>query len=427
MDSWSFGCVLVLCATWVVLGGQGILQFMKFRVAAQGLEGTYSDRRTTALEVSDPQSTTSDKPLEMDDCFHNNEKLLPLIGDWISHLKNESRRCDPFTSRVLFLVENELLLEDAEERSSFEELCESWKKASEMAIREYEGVGNSLLHLHHVDDRVHDILIAIEMAAREIPEHPSLVIGEYTKVKVRSREILVPLGLVRDSKRLYKTERISRATIKLTPSRIEASEKVGVPGPEFVDGIETRRKFSVGSSRISHSSSRFSAIKEYNEGQEYTARLSPRLTYRRSPWSSSILTNSPERSPTSSPALAPTIMRNDPQLLILNASIPAIEPRNGRTSNEPSLGQGEIMPTILEKKLSKLENDTLGSLTILQMHLLRALFIRNTAMNNADREETIIFALLTSKQMISKLLIGLQAFLAAMMIRLEFQSPLLPA
>jgi hypothetical protein len=106
IDIWSFGCVLSIAATWVVLGFQGIRDYEAVRRKA-----------TTTLRENDKSGPVAN------DAFHNGVNVLDEVLNWHAYLRASIRRDDVTTERVLALVEAHMLLEDPRERINSVMLC----------------------------------------------------------------------------------------------------------------------------------------------------------------------------------------------------------------------------------------------------------------------------------------------------------------
>ncbi|KAJ0293360.1 hypothetical protein CBS470a_001784 [Colletotrichum nupharicola] len=86
-DVWSFGCVLSIAATFVVLGAQGFLIYKELRLLAKD---------------------------DMNDAFHDGENVLGHVISWHKYLREAARRTDPFTSAVLDMVDFHMLVPSTE-------------------------------------------------------------------------------------------------------------------------------------------------------------------------------------------------------------------------------------------------------------------------------------------------------------------------
>ncbi|KAG9660024.1 hypothetical protein KCU64_g3470, partial [Aureobasidium melanogenum] len=93
VDTWSFGCVLSIAATWMIKGIKGVIEYQEYR--------------------------SQDRP---SDAFHNNGDVLPQIRIWHDHLKQLIRQSDHITGPILDVVEKHLLLKNPEARLRSSEL-----------------------------------------------------------------------------------------------------------------------------------------------------------------------------------------------------------------------------------------------------------------------------------------------------------------
>lgn len=112
IDIWSFGCVLSVTATWVVLGYQGVLQYQTLRLLNN--DGKQRDR------------------------FHDGQDVLPQIAAWHKYLKSSLRAFDTTTGLVLDLIDMKMLKKDPRDRLKSDELCEELEDLLRQARRDYE-------------------------------------------------------------------------------------------------------------------------------------------------------------------------------------------------------------------------------------------------------------------------------------------------
>ncbi|KAF2734140.1 hypothetical protein EJ04DRAFT_564567 [Polyplosphaeria fusca] len=101
IDIWSFGCVLSMAATWMVLSFQGIRQYEASRIVAS--------RKHWDNEAADR--------------FHDGYDILPEVQQWHAYLMDHVRVSDSITCRVLQLVERGLLKGEAAHRLTAAQLC----------------------------------------------------------------------------------------------------------------------------------------------------------------------------------------------------------------------------------------------------------------------------------------------------------------
>jgi hypothetical protein len=112
IDTWSFGCVLLMTATWIVLGWPGIVQFETLRALA-----------ISKLRKQKASDDSISVPTE-GDAFHDGKTRLAVVDHWIAYLNNHLRKSDTLTARVLVLVKLHMLREKPEDRISSTKLCE---------------------------------------------------------------------------------------------------------------------------------------------------------------------------------------------------------------------------------------------------------------------------------------------------------------
>ncbi|KAF4932675.1 putative serine/threonine-protein kinase MPS1-like protein [Colletotrichum fructicola] len=126
IDTWSLGCVFSAMATWVTLGPQDYINYGERRIMAH--EKLQKERnRDAAMHLS-----------VCKDAFHDGTRVLQAVLQWHDYLRNSSRRADTITSRVLDLVENDMLVEDPDGRISSADLCEKLEHIVAEARREYQ-------------------------------------------------------------------------------------------------------------------------------------------------------------------------------------------------------------------------------------------------------------------------------------------------
>lgn len=116
IDTWSFGCVLSITATWVVLGVQGILQYRQVRIDA--INNIHIHQRPSSQ-----------------DCFHNGNSVLPEVKQWHQLLRASMRKCDTITDKILDLIDDKMLLADPLGRIRISDLCQELAGLLEQAQR----------------------------------------------------------------------------------------------------------------------------------------------------------------------------------------------------------------------------------------------------------------------------------------------------
>ncbi|KAJ6281955.1 hypothetical protein J3E71DRAFT_399644 [Bipolaris maydis] len=194
IDTWSFGCVLSVAATWIVLGFQGIRQYEQLRQLAP----------------------TNCENGEIHDRFHNGLDVLPEIQKWHNYLRGHLRPSDTTTERVLVLVEDELLQADLKKRPDSEKLCE---KLQEIRISAEKEISRLKGHSKETDAVVLKALSEIEDKAR---------IQRVSETKMKfSRQEPIPAGASQINPRQWasmqvrKEEMIKSKPLGQTPYRKE--------------------------------------------------------------------------------------------------------------------------------------------------------------------------------------------------------------
>ncbi|KAK8107550.1 uncharacterized protein PG998_009563, partial [Apiospora kogelbergensis] len=100
IDIWSLGCVFSVAATWVILGRQGVFVYEKLRLnAIKKLGDSHSGRQPSAS-----------------DAFHDGQEVLGAVTAWHNHLRSSVRKSDTITSRILDLIDIEMLKKEPRER-----------------------------------------------------------------------------------------------------------------------------------------------------------------------------------------------------------------------------------------------------------------------------------------------------------------------
>ena len=112
IDMWSFGCVLSVAVTWVVLGFQGVCQYERLRRTAIS---QLRKRRASDKSVSVPTA---------DDAFHDGKVVLQEVLDWFDYLHHAFRRSDFVCEEILDLVRGSMLQPEPTNRITSHRLCE---------------------------------------------------------------------------------------------------------------------------------------------------------------------------------------------------------------------------------------------------------------------------------------------------------------
>ncbi|OAL52684.1 hypothetical protein IQ07DRAFT_380692 [Pyrenochaeta sp. DS3sAY3a] len=113
-----------MAATWVILGYQGVRQYLLVRGKALEaiLKQIKEDDHTHPLLVSHGLNANG-IPRQLD-CFHNGSDVLKEVTSWHTLLRASIRKTDPITEAVLDLIDTKMLLRDPEKRIKSATLCE---------------------------------------------------------------------------------------------------------------------------------------------------------------------------------------------------------------------------------------------------------------------------------------------------------------
>jgi hypothetical protein len=193
IDAWSFGCVLSVAATWIVLGFQGIRQYERLRQLspANRKDGITSDR------------------------FHDGFCVLPEVEKWHDYLRGHLRPSDTTTEQVLSLVEGKLLRSDPAARYSVEELCEKLHEVSAWAEYKIKDLKKHSKEPHHL---VMKALSNIEEEAQtQRSSEPKTNLLQQPLLQVNPRE--------RASMQINKEELIKNKPLGQTAHRKQILEK----------------------------------------------------------------------------------------------------------------------------------------------------------------------------------------------------------
>jgi hypothetical protein len=214
IDTWSFGCVLSVAATWVVLGFQGVRQYEKLRWLSPANKKTH-------------------------DRFHNGIDVLPEVKKWHNYLRGHLRKSDTATSLVLDLIEHSMLQTETNDRLGMMDLCKRLQKVIKDAKEE---IANLETHTKITDDLVKQALLSIEAEAQALSSKPKT-----NPLRRRSKEVeasYLPNSSEQDSVPLWKDAAIRSTPLGQTTFRKEILESE-LQGKSFV-GIQDRRSHTQG-------------------------------------------------------------------------------------------------------------------------------------------------------------------------------------
>ena len=125
-DIWSFGCVTLEFAQWLVFG----------RTGALGLEGFRENRRSETRHVPG---------LDDDDVFHDNEKALASVRYSMAAISQGKRSWDVVTDRILSMLRNMITPKDRISAQECYTLAQKEIYYSEEEIKQRMQASSSLL------------------------------------------------------------------------------------------------------------------------------------------------------------------------------------------------------------------------------------------------------------------------------------------
>ncbi|KAF1997329.1 hypothetical protein P154DRAFT_565493 [Amniculicola lignicola CBS 123094] len=208
IDTWSYGCVLSIAATWVVLGFQGIIQYRFLRKRAR------SNAKFAGTKACD--------------LFHDGKDVLPEIKHWHNYLRDHIRKADTATSRVLDLIEGKMLTKNPQDRYTFTVLCEELGSQIKIAEERYGAMMRTEFVRGIPDNSVMAALWEIETLARQsAASSQSHTMSASSNIQDLGA-IGLPLNLSdRQSKRVRGDAHIRQPRFAITPFRDElAREKL---------------------------------------------------------------------------------------------------------------------------------------------------------------------------------------------------------
>ncbi|XXG99358.1 hypothetical protein Hte_005695 [Hypoxylon texense] len=126
IDTWSFGCVLSVSATWVALGYQGVRAYHEQRRSAIRMR---REKRQNGENVTVPVA---------DDAFHDGTDVLPEVREWHDHLRSVLRVSDTITERILKIVDEHMLVAEPVRQSRAVSVHDALQEELRLARKDYE-------------------------------------------------------------------------------------------------------------------------------------------------------------------------------------------------------------------------------------------------------------------------------------------------
>ncbi|KAI0379192.1 hypothetical protein F5Y04DRAFT_259958 [Hypomontagnella monticulosa] len=186
IDIWSFGCVLSVSATWVVVGYQGVLAYHKLR---QSAIKKLRDRRANGENVSVPVA---------DDAFHDGVDVLPEVKEWHNYLRSVLRVSDTITGRILDLVDERMLRTESARQPGTPDLCAAIEEQLRLAQASMKG------NIDDVAESVRNALLEVESEQGNASENSQETDGLATPIKDVSLSIDRP-------RHQYKSSRVKKS------------------------------------------------------------------------------------------------------------------------------------------------------------------------------------------------------------------------
>ncbi|KAE9961977.1 hypothetical protein BLS_001043 [Venturia inaequalis] len=229
IDIWSFGCVLSMAATWVVFGFQGIIDYEAVR-----------RRAISVLRDNDEPGPVAD------DAFHNGTRVLSKVLTWHAYLRENMRKSDVTTERVLNLIEKHMLLEDPRARIDSAMLCSKLAGIVELSKHDVDARAGPMTTVFI------NLLTDIDIFAT-YPNLSSQAIPSHDAVKLAPRNSLfAPTGSARlpsrtgspSDRQIKKSQRIN--AIPRLKTTVRNTRRFGVPSKNIdVTPMLTKRRLSM--------------------------------------------------------------------------------------------------------------------------------------------------------------------------------------
>ena len=219
IDTFSFGCILSISATWVVAGIAGIEQFSRLR--EQAIK-KLRDHKVRDKSVNVP---------EADDAFHDGKDILPEVLHWHNYLRTIIRVSDHVSTQVLDLVDEKLLRSEPEQRISSEIMWDDLQRI----LRDVD-FKRDIEHPKEAHESVLDVIHAFETSYTENAKSARISSVRSAQAEVEAQSALLTTnardGKPRQSKRLGKSLRyhlpvdaMQKGAPKADPDRLGVSHR----------------------------------------------------------------------------------------------------------------------------------------------------------------------------------------------------------
>ncbi|KAI1775401.1 hypothetical protein F4818DRAFT_48219 [Hypoxylon cercidicola] len=149
IDNWSFGCVLSVSATWVVLGYQGVRAYHEQR------------RRAIKMRREKQQNGENITVPVADDAFHDGTDVLPEVREWHDHLRSVLRVSDTITGRILKVVDKHMLVTESARQSKSVSVHDALQEELRLARKDYDRLVSKGT-IQPVAESVKEALLSVE-------------------------------------------------------------------------------------------------------------------------------------------------------------------------------------------------------------------------------------------------------------------------
>ena len=217
IDIWSLGCVFSVAASWVVLGAQGIVQFIKIR-----------ERAISHL----PKTKNQQNPEEPGgDYFHDGTKVLRDVLHWHNHLRSTCRKSDVITPEVLDLVDERMLQGDAAKRIDAPTLCFELEAILTRSLLAAQGspAYDLLAILNEIDEVALSQPVRSKAILNPIPGMLSIGVAQERKERKSQKLLDLPLMKTTHRSEAFKTARASAQDSSRTSMALERGPEEKIP------------------------------------------------------------------------------------------------------------------------------------------------------------------------------------------------------
>jgi hypothetical protein len=228
IDIWSFGCVLSMAATWVVFGFQGIRDYEAVRRKA-----------TAAMRERNESGPVAN------DAFHDGKCILPEVLLWHAYLRENLRKSDVTTERVLALIERHMLLEDPAARIDSAMLCSKLAKIVDRSKNDAVATANPMTPnfknlLADIDAYATDL----NVTSQTLPSHDAVKLAPRNSLFVPSGSSHLPLRTGSPSAKQVKKSQLINAIPRLKTT-VRTTRRLSIPSQNIDAALPIKRPISM--------------------------------------------------------------------------------------------------------------------------------------------------------------------------------------